>query len=554
MTVIDLVRWLGETSLAVSVLILLVLLVRKPIARAFGARAAYALWLAPAIRLFLPELKLLPAPDAAPAAAAVEQVHIVLENSAALAAAAPGFDWASLAAAVALILWATIAFAWFSLRLEAQSRYLRAQMANSEPAPAEIAELGRAIARQLGVLRTPHLRVRKDDDAGPSIIGLFRPVIFLPAGFERDYARAEQRLALAHEIAHVARGDMAATLAASALQALQWPNPLAHLSFRAFRTDQEAACDAYVLARCAKGNEAAGDYAAAIVKSVRAGSNTPAYGLALAHPVKERLMLLKSPKKGRARLLAGAAIAAAFTATSLAATASYGFADEKPAKKEERIVEKKQKKVWVVSSDGKEALQADGVKGASKVEINEENGNRTVRIYDKDGALLTENVYGPDAELPFKTIKFKDKDGNEKEFDLTQTLDGGEFVFVGKGDFDVAGLPKDGKKRVMAFTTAGGPGEIPPLRFDMAACEGEDEGDTMMFEWRDETGAETNRIISRDVLCLDVEADPEKRAEALRKMITLMEDNAKKDAERRKEHIAKMKEELKKAEQEAKKK
>jgi hypothetical protein len=290
------------------------------------------------------------------------------------------------------------------------------------------------------------------------------------------------------------------------------------------------------------------------VKSIRTGNKKPAYGLALAHPVKERLMLLKSPRKGRARLLAGAAVAVMFTATSLAATASYGFADEKAEIKETKTVEKSQKKVWVISSDGEEALQVEGVKGANKVEINEENGNRTVRFYDKNGKLLTENVYGPEAELPFKTVKFKDKDGNEKEFNIAQAMDGSEFVFVGKGDFDIARLPQDGKKRVMAFSTVGGPGELPPHSFDMATCEGGGDGDVMLLEWRDEDSTEATKIVTRDVLCVDGEADPEKRADGLRKMITLMEDNAKKDAERRKEHIAKMREELKKAEQEAKKK
>lgn len=262
-------------------------------------------------------------------------------------------------------------------------------------------------------------------------------------------------------------------------------------------------------------------------------------------------MLLKSPKKGRARLLAGAAIAAAFTATSLSATASYGFADEKAEKKETRVVEKIQKKVWVVSSDGDEALQVDGVKGASKVEISEENGNRTVRFYDKNGTIISENVYGPDGDLPFKTVKFKSKDGKTKEFDVDKAFEGGDAVFLGDGEF-VRGLRTEGEKRVMAFSMAG-PGELPPHGFQMAECAGEDDGGLMLFEWQDENGDETNRIISRDVLCLDGESDPEMRAEALRKMISLMEDNAKQDAERRKEHIAKMKEELKKAEKEAKK-
>jgi beta-lactamase regulating signal transducer with metallopeptidase domain len=546
-TVLDLLRWLGETSLAVSALVLLVLIIRKPFARAFGARAAYALWLAPAVRLFLPELKVLPAPEAT----IFTPVYEFHEAGLAVAAsAAPAFDWASLAGAAALVLWATVAFAWFSFRLEAQARYLRERLQNSEPASAALEDQARAIARQLGLRRKPRLRVSKDDASGPCVVGLIRPVVFLPASFEQNYAAAEQRLALAHELAHVVRGDMAATLAASALQAAQWPNPLAHLSFGAFRTDQEAACDAYVLARCANGAGAAGDYAAAIVKSVRAGTKqSPAYGLALAHPVKERLMLLKSPKKGRARLLAGAAVAAIFTATSLAATASYGFADEK-TEKQETVVKEKHKKVWVVTADGDETMQIDGVKAVNKIEINEENGDRTVRIYGEDGKLISENVYGPEDDLPFKTVKFMGENGEEREIRVAQALNGSNFVF--NGDF---GLPADGTKRVMAFSTVRG-ADGAPHGVHMAECAGpgSGEGDVMMYEFKTEDGEDDQTFVTRDVVCLSGEdADPEKRAEALRKIIPIMEENAKKDAERRKEHIAQMKEELKKAEQEAKK-
>ena len=47
------IDWLVGTLLATSGLILLVLLVREPVRRHFGARVAYGLWLIPAARLLI---------------------------------------------------------------------------------------------------------------------------------------------------------------------------------------------------------------------------------------------------------------------------------------------------------------------------------------------------------------------------------------------------------------------------------------------------------------------------------------------------------------------
>ena len=55
-----LLDWAVQTGLAVSVLILFVLLIRKPVARYLGAGAAYALWVLPLIRIFLPAIPILP--------------------------------------------------------------------------------------------------------------------------------------------------------------------------------------------------------------------------------------------------------------------------------------------------------------------------------------------------------------------------------------------------------------------------------------------------------------------------------------------------------------
>lgn len=50
--------WLTDTFIWTAALIMLVLLIRRPVARHFGPQAAYALWALPLIRLVLPPLTL----------------------------------------------------------------------------------------------------------------------------------------------------------------------------------------------------------------------------------------------------------------------------------------------------------------------------------------------------------------------------------------------------------------------------------------------------------------------------------------------------------------
>jgi hypothetical protein len=58
------IGWAIETGLAMTALALLVLIIRRPVAQAFGARWAYALWLLPLLRLAMPPVSLL-SPDLA---------------------------------------------------------------------------------------------------------------------------------------------------------------------------------------------------------------------------------------------------------------------------------------------------------------------------------------------------------------------------------------------------------------------------------------------------------------------------------------------------------
>ncbi len=574
MTAIDIVQWLGETSLAVSLLILLVLAIRKPFTNAFGARAAYALWLAPAVRLFMPELKVLAAPNtliepmalSVPVAPTPAMFDAALSPTLTAGTVAAPFDFASLAAATALVIWATVAFAWFNVKLESQARFMNAKMAGSKPMPESVAVRARALSKQFGLKRTPRIRI-SDDETGPCVVGLFRPVVFLPAAFETEYSERERHLALAHEIAHIARGDMAMTLAAIALQSAQWPNPLAHFAFNKFRTDQEAACDAYVLARCANGQNTAGEYAGAIMKSVRAGSSAPAFGLSLAHPVKERLMLLKNQKNSPARLLVGAVSVIAFTAASLGATASYGFTD---ANTDVRVAKHKKRSATTIHVDDDETMEIDGVKNPAKIEYEDEDGVRTVRIYNKKGKLISEDTYQPGEELPFDEVRVRTKDGDVRKFKIDRPHGEKRVSIVklhGDGDADVdwnveiladdiehdyvfAGDSEGDFVKSFAFVTGEGP-HIMQLGGMTSDClRSEDEDGRMVLEWRSDDGDEAVEASPHEIICIggDDAADPAARAEALRNAIDHMEENAKREAERREKLLVKLRAELKELE------
>ena len=480
----DLLFALAETTFWVGLLVAGVLLIRKPFARFFGARAAYALWLAPALRLFLPEFKILSAPIEHHAVYAY-----ALRETGPVTPGAASFDVLGVALAAALFLWFAVAFALIALRLGGQRRATREALAHSETAPAELVDEVAAAAARVGLKTTPLVRL-SNNNRGPMVFGVFRPVVVAPADFMTAYSTGERALALAHECAHIARGDMLARTIAFLLQAAQWPNPVVHIAARAFETDQEAACDAYVLARCRDDDNAVGDYASAIMKSVR-GATAPAYALSLGHPLKERLMLLTRTKPSIARRLSGGAGAATLIAAGLAATASYGFAASEVEESEEAVTERR---VLILKGEEDEVI-FDDVEVGDRVRVLEFEGDdgrkrvirikgdeRIVRVFGENGELLTEDIHA-----------------------------------------------------------TGHHG----AHFSASCTNGGEDGEPVMLEWRDESGDDGNKRIEHTVICLTGEdADPENRAEALRKAIDRIEADAKEKETRRKEMVKSLRKQL----------
>ena len=102
----ELNQWIWDTMLSMTLLMLLVLMIRKPVSHFFGARIAYLLWILPLARLFMPTLTLEAPADVAPATSFVPQAAgsdlaaVVPAQSSALSALA-SLDWMM----IAMILW-----------------------------------------------------------------------------------------------------------------------------------------------------------------------------------------------------------------------------------------------------------------------------------------------------------------------------------------------------------------------------------------------------------------------------------------------------------------
>ena len=298
------IAWVFDTIIGMTLLMLLVLAVRQPVARAFGASWAYALWLLPLLRLLLPQLPALSTPVSVPS---ITVVLPAVEGAAAVPLpadiAGPG-QWVL----ILLALWAGGAAAFLIWHQSAYSAFLLS--IGSSPRKGDPEEFG-------------GIRVIESEAVdGPVAIGVVDKRIVVPPLFNWRYSPAEQRLALEHELIHHRRGDLWWNMAALGVLALNWFNPIAHFAYRAFRADQELACDAAIARRSPDRRH---DYASALVKAASRPGLVAACPLNHADMLKRRLKMMKTHRASRARTLGGVA-ALGILATAGLALSSPGFA------------------------------------------------------------------------------------------------------------------------------------------------------------------------------------------------------------------------------------
>ncbi len=119
-----------------------------------------------------------------------------------------------------------------------------------------------AARRQLGLNARVQLLVTPEP-ISPCIVGTLRPKIIVPESLITESSVVKLRHVLAHELAHIVRGDLWTNWLLLVAGTLHWFNPVAWWSIREMQAEREAACDDLALAATGETDRSA--YASTIV-------------------------------------------------------------------------------------------------------------------------------------------------------------------------------------------------------------------------------------------------------------------------------------------------
>lgn len=326
----ELLKWILSLSLAGSVLILLLMLLRPLVRERVSRRWQYYIWLLVIARLLLPVGGLeAPArigtaePGAAPALSLPEVDREDMEARTSEETAPEFNDSQKLRTAVRENLWVVWLAGALALLIRKATayqsflRYLRAGWAPVED-PA-LLDLAARIGAEAGVKRPVELYVNPLA-ASPMLLGVRKPCVVLPTA---ELPEEDLRFVLLHELTHYRRRDLPYKWLTQLTVCVHWFNPLVHWMAREVERTGELSCDEAVLRRLdGPGRRAYGD---AILRTISAGG-----GYQAVHPstalgaegkhLKERLeTIMKFKKTGRLSAVLAALLAVVLGVTGAAA-------------------------------------------------------------------------------------------------------------------------------------------------------------------------------------------------------------------------------------------
>ncbi len=292
----EILKLLSLALLSSTASLMFALLIRRLIGRWFGAHAAYTIWVSAPIFFSLPFIMAaLPYERGDP--------DLVLWQGPLTKAESGPFDptnifhippeqAVSFSSHIILFVWGSGVIIWLLGQVYRQTRY-ETYLKQTSYAPSSKLNLYAAeIANHLALKTPPSLLISRYAK-GPLVTHILRPTIYVPLHFERDYNEQEQYWILLHEMVHIRRGDLWITLFVLLFRALHWPVPFAAFCYRAFRSDQEAACDLDVLKATGDADKAY-EYGCTLARVATLFSTPRSLPLSLfaATSLKERLSLL----------------------------------------------------------------------------------------------------------------------------------------------------------------------------------------------------------------------------------------------------------------------
>ena len=153
---------------------------------------------------------------------------------------------------------------FFGLKLLGTAVILRRRLSACRPVTdAALLNFLETSRRRVGLKRTPVLLVTPES-MSPCIVGTWNPRIVLPESVVTESSNGRVCHVLAHELAHLVRGDLWTNWLLLAARILHWFNPVAWWTVREMQAEREAACDELAFAALGETDRSA--YAATIVE------------------------------------------------------------------------------------------------------------------------------------------------------------------------------------------------------------------------------------------------------------------------------------------------
>ncbi len=174
----------------------------------------------------------------------------------------------SLATALPWIVWIYFGgLLMMTLRMLSGSICLRrhARTGVRQPSP-EIHVFFRQLCEKTGIIKKVRLFESFRIDI-PEVIGYFKPLVIVPAGFFANMPFDQAGAILAHELAHIKRNDFLFNIIQSVIEMLFFYHPAIYLISSRTRDEREKCCDDMALAWC-PGNET---YARALARMAERG-------------------------------------------------------------------------------------------------------------------------------------------------------------------------------------------------------------------------------------------------------------------------------------------
>lgn len=217
----------------------------------------------------------------------------------------------------AMTAWTIGAMAFAAIQLYRMARFAD-RLRRSKPAPEWLEEAIADEAARFGV-RPPAARV-VEWGGSPFLWCAGRSVLVIPSGLLGRLDPEQWRGILAHELAHLRRGDPWTCRLALAAGVLWWWNPLYWLVRGRLAAESELACDALAVSTAPEGRRAFAEALVAVCEAISAKPAAPSLGVGAEGRFLERrlTMILKGRDSGRLPLrgLLAAVLLAALAAPS----------------------------------------------------------------------------------------------------------------------------------------------------------------------------------------------------------------------------------------------